>query len=354
MRSRRVTADERGEAAGSRATPTLAEKVRALTSGAATGDAPSAIRTIETHFAWVFIGPHFAFKLKKPLPMGDFDLRSLDARARICDSEVRLNRRLAPDVYLGVEPLTRDEAGRLHVGGAGVVFDWLVKMRALPADLMLDRAAVAGTVDAPRVHALGRCLSDFYRAQRPEPFATNEYVERLRARIAGEARELIVPSLELPVSTLGALMQEQMLAVESLQRELNERASSGRIVEAHGDLRPEHVCLSTPPVVIDSLEFSRELRILDPLEELAFFDIECAALGLQWVSQTVMDVYRTRTQDSFRDPLLDLYRSLRATARAKVVAWHLLDPHVRANAPWKQRAERYLDLALRTARTARG
>src|SRR5512138_840454 len=95
----------------------LARKVCALESPAAYPDRPASVVAIETHFAWVFLAGDYAYKLKKPSGNPLSDLRSLDARRRSCEEEVRLNRPLAQDIYLGVMPLTAEEDGRLRVGG---------------------------------------------------------------------------------------------------------------------------------------------------------------------------------------------------------------------------------------------
>jgi len=141
--------------------------------------------------------------------------------------------------------------------------------------------------------------------------------------------------------------------VHALHEELGRRALHERIVEAHGDLRPEHVCLSAPPVVIDCLEFSSDLRILDALEELAFFCVGCTTLGAQWIASCVLDVYRERTGDLFSAQLLEFYCSMSAATRARLTAWHVLDPAMRNLAPWTMRATGYLRRALDHARAAR-
>ena len=126
----------------------LEDKVRALRSVATYPEHPASVETIETHFAWVFLLGERAYKLKKPVNVPGMDLSTLDARRLSCAEELRLNRRLAPDVYLDVVPLVRAADATLRVGGEGAIVDWLVRMRRLPAALMLDRAIAAGTASA--------------------------------------------------------------------------------------------------------------------------------------------------------------------------------------------------------------
>ena len=127
--------------------PTLAPEnaVAFLSDPAAYSGAGRAVEVIETHMAHVFLVGADAYKLKKPAHYPYLDFRSPASRRRACDAEVRLNRRLAPDVYLGVVALMRDDTGRLSVGGDGEPVDWLVHMRRLPSERFLDAAMAAGT-----------------------------------------------------------------------------------------------------------------------------------------------------------------------------------------------------------------
>lgn len=324
----------------------LESKVRALSASSTYPESPKAIQSIETHFAWVFLGDEYAYKLKKPVRIVDMDLRLLEARAADCAEEVRLNRRLAPDIYLGLAALTLSADRKLAIDGTGEVVDWLVKMKKLPADAMLDRAIASKSVSAERAQALGEVLAKFYASQPRIQFEPEAYVHRMQARIEEDRRQLLDPMLTLNVDSVERLAESQMRALQRLESQLSDRAARGRILEAHGDLRPEHVCLSDLPCVIDALEFSLELRTLDPVEELAFFHLECEQLGAAWVARTVIDVYRNRCSDVFTPALFSFYRSRRASIRAKLIAWHLLDPLFRALEPWAARANGYVNKAL--------
>lgn len=323
----------------------LAEKVRALKSPASYPDRASAVAAIETHFAWVFLVDDHAYKLKKPTGNPATDLRSLDARRESCAEELRLNRALAPDVYLDIVPLARGADGRLRVAGAGTVVDWLIRMRRLPAQLMLDRAIAAGTIAPAALPAVGVMLAKFYRAQPQVVFAPERYVARIAEQIHVDRRALFNPALALDYCHVQSALTATWRAVAAVEGELEQRARDGRIVEAHGDLRPEHICLSDPPCVIDSLEFSVDLRTLDPAEELAFLWIECEQAGGAWAAEQILTAYCNESSDPVSNRLLDFYRSRRALVRAKIIAWHLLDPSVMSLAPWGERAAAYLALA---------
>lgn len=328
----------------------LARKVCALESPAAYPDRPASVVPMETHFAWVFLAGDYAYKLKKPTGNPLSDLRSLEARRLSCEEEVRLNRPLAEDIYLGVMPLVEDNYGRLRVGGAGKITDWLVRMRRLPGSLMLDRAIASGTASPALLSALGLWLAQFYRRRPSAAFDPDQYVERIAEQIRCDRHALFAPELKLDEHHVQSALAAVWCAAAGLEDELRERARTGRIVEAHGDLKPEHICLTDPPCVIDALEFSRDLRTLDPAEELSYLWIECERLGSTQAAAYVLEGYCRASRDPVSERLLNFYRARRAMVRAKIIAWHLLDSAVMAVAPWRELAHTYLTTAESYAR----
>lgn len=314
----------------------------------------SRVEVIETHFAWVFLTDSLAYKFKKPIRFDRLDFSTLGARRRDCEEELRLNRRLAPAVYLAVVPLVERADGALALEGAGRTVEWLVKMVRLPSERMLDCALRAGTASAADVRAFARHLASFYRAQPPLDLPGEAFRERLAARIAGNRDELLAPDLGLPGGRVLALAHAQLRWLERERAVVEARGQRSRIVEGHGDLRPEHVCLA-PVCVIDCLEFDRDLRIVDPLEELAFLDLECDRLGASWVAPLVLDCYASAAADAAPARLVQFHKSLRALNRAKIVAWHLRDPEVKGQQDWGALAVDYLgraEIALSAAGAA--
>lgn len=327
---------------------------------------PRAVAVLETHRSWVFLTEARAYKLKKAAVYDDLDLRPLEARRRNSAEEVRLNRRLAPGVYLGTAPLVRQAGGLLALGGlpdeaasppAGEVADWLVVMRRLPAEAMLDRRIQDGRVDEGQVRAFARVLCAFYaRAERAERSGPQQRAFLARG-LLGDRRELCRREFGLERAVVERVTAAVLRDLEALGPLLERRVEEGRLVEGHGDLRPEHVVLydatggaaGGPPgaaeaVVIDCLEFDRELRLVDPADELAFLALECERLGAPTVGDWVIDEYRACSGDDLPLELLRLYRGYRACRRATLAVWHLRDPRADA-ARWRGRAREYLRLA---------
>jgi aminoglycoside phosphotransferase family enzyme len=293
----------------------------------------------------VFLTDDRAYKLKKPYRWPFVDLGTPRRRGRHCREAVRLNRRLAPTVYRGAVPLVVDRCGQLVLGGRGRIVDWLVEMERLPAGPMLDRRIAAGGVERADLVRLGTALGSFYAAQRTEEVPPQAYVRRIRDELVAGARDLEERPGLLPHALVLALACELERFCQGEAELLAARAGAGRLVEGHGDLRPEHVCLLPVPVVIDCLEFDRDLRVLDPVDELSFLAMECARLGAPEVGPEVLAVYERVTGDEPPPALARFYRAYRAFARARVTLWHLRDAHVEHPRRWVLRATDYLRLA---------
>lgn len=305
------------------------------------------VQAIETHFAWVFLAGRYAYKLKKPIRHTSMDNRTLMAREHACREELRLNRRLAPSVYLDIVPLSRRGKG-LTLDGGGRIEEWLVKMRRLPAAAMLDRVLLRRSLRRTECEALERLLRRFFNRAQPVPIAAHRYLARLRQQIAENRRALL--DRRIPLARLDELVRMQRAFIRSAQTELGARGAC--VVEGHGDLRAEHVCLGPPLSVIDSLEFSRELRLLDPAEEVAFLALEIERLGHPQLAARFATRIRVDAQECASQAIQSFYRSHRAATRAKVTAWHLRDPQFPDPRPWIRGARSYLADAERYARQA--
>ena len=318
----------------------MAGKVGFLSSPAAHGGAAVDVR--ETRAAWVFLAGDRAWKLKKPVRFDHLDYSSLEARARICAEEVRLNRRLASDVYLGVARLTVEADGRLAIDGAGETVDWLVVMRRLADARMLDRAILAGTINAAEIEAVAARLGGFYAQAPAVPIDPGAHVARFMREIDIGSKVFADPKFGQTGDRGAAVAATLRATLAGAPAMVTERVAAGRILEGHGDLRPEHVCLENPPVIIDCLEFSLELRLVDPFDELCFLAMECAVIGARWIGPILLDRCTAKLGDRPATRTLAFYTAYRAMLRARQALAHLLEPVPRTPAKWLPLAQRYL------------
>ena len=281
---------------------------------------PSQVRVIETHISWVFLTDHFVYKLKKPVQFDFLDFSTPEARHLACQRELQLNRQFSQDVYLDVQPITCDDQGKLALDGRGDPVDYVVKMRRLPAERSLDRLLQSGALHDPDRDALANHLAAVVvqlPAWQGDPLSYRHWIRNhclanlaaLEASCTAEDRVVLqrLRSAQLGYLTLAAPL-------------FNERVRQHRIVYGHGDLRPEHVYLTVPPQIIDCIEFSDEFRLLDRLDELSFFAMECERLGHAEIGTATLAAYQAAAGDDFPERLLWFFKGYRASVRAKVAA----------------------------------
>lgn len=324
----------------------LAAKVAWLSDPAAYPDPAQPVEVVETHFAYVFLAGTFAYKLKKPVEAYGADYRALPGRERYCREELRLNARLAPETYLRVVPLTSSD-GRLALAGPGAVIDWLVEMRRLDRRQMLDVRLRADSVVPADLEAV---VARLHSLDRPCPAGhptsgSADSLAPIARRLEEALRTFARPEIGLPSRAYAPLA----LALRARCAQLHPvfAARSWRVREGHGDLRAEHVWLGHPVQIIDALEFDRELRTLDPAEDLAMLAIDVEHQGGGWIPDVLRRVYEGLADDRLPDPLWRFYLSLRAATRAKVSLWHLDDPGSRNPERWREQAQAYLALSER-------
>jgi aminoglycoside phosphotransferase family enzyme len=325
------------------ADPGLGAKVAFLSSPESYVEPTKRVEVLETHMSWVFLTDTTAWKLKKPARTPYLDFSSEALRRADCEEELKLNRRLAADVYEAVVPLALDARGRLRLGADGHAVDWLVRMRRLPSDRMLDRLLRQNTLKPGELeHAIER-LACFYRDAPRVAMPPARYRARFVEEIAENRRELATPAYELPLESVGTTCARQLSLLSARSDLFDARVE--RIVEGHGDLRPEHICLEERAKIIDCLEFSPELRLLDPADELSFLALECERLGSPELASTIFATYTAVTGDAPPAVLLEFYQSFRASVRARIAIRHLADAAPREPARWLGQARGYLTLA---------
>ncbi len=329
--------------------PITPKQVEDLLKAAAAADNRDAtVQVIETHISWVFLAGAFAYKLKKPVRFEFLDFSTRDLRYQACLEEIRLNKRLAPDVYLSVLPITQASDGGLALSGDGKPIDWLVQMRRLPADNTVDVLLRECRLTPAHVQAIANHLAQFYTSLFPRPITAEEYRSCLGQHIRSNATDLLTA---LPSDRSRLLrIQESQLRFLSLAAELlDRRVASGHVIDGHGDLRPQHIYVNGQPLVIDCIEFSPELRTIDIADELSFLAMECERLGDGGLGTAVMAAYAQKSGDSPSPTLLDFYRSYRASVRAKVAVLRAQQQKESARRGAQSLAEQYLELADRHA-----
>ena len=322
----------------------LARKVAFLSRPDSYVPTPDAVITRETHMSWVFMVGERVYKLKKPVRFPYLDFSTLERRAAACCAEVSLNRRLAPDVYLGVAPLTAAPSG-YAIGGGGRLIDWLVVMRRLDDHETLEVALHDRKISQAQVGRLAGVLSRFYTRASRIMISPESYLATQQKALVADQRDLLDPAFDLPRGTIARLGNVQHSFLRQRAKVLAERVHRRFVLDGHGDLRPEHIWLSPPFPIIDCLEFNARLRASDALDEIAFLHLECARLGGRWIGERLRRHFAVQLNDDPSSGLFLFYRIGRAMLRARLSIAHLADPHPRTPEKWRPLARTYLALA---------
>jgi uncharacterized protein len=289
---------------------------------------PYAVDTVtvqQTHISMVFLAGPFVFKVKKPVQLGFLDFSTLERRKHFCEEEVRLNRRLAPDVYLGVVPVVERD-GKLRFEADGAAVEWAVKMRRLPHEATLESRLEPNEVTPAHLEALAQRLARFHAAA-----ATDEHIATF-GRFEVIARNCL-ENFEQTARHVGTTvphavwqrvrqLMEQLL--ENSKAFIEERAASRPARDTHGDLRLDHVYHfpeHAPPddwLIIDCIEFNERFRYADPIADVAFLVMDLAVYGRRDLARALARAYVDASGDSEGAKLFPLYVVYRALVRAKV------------------------------------
>jgi aminoglycoside phosphotransferase family enzyme len=326
----------------------LAEKVAFLILPAAYGQTDELVVARETHMSWVFLIGEEAYKLKKPIRLPYLDFSTLNKRHAACIAELTLNRRLASDTYKRVVPLTRSSAGSLSIGGPGEVVDWLVVMRRLDTAATLEEALLRDDLSMHDLDRLVATLDRFYRRARKIAISPAMLISLWHRSLAANRLVLAQPKLGLPAGLVRRIDRAQTRFLDRKSLLLASRVRRHRIVDGHGDLRPEHIWLGPPVRIIDGLEFNALLRVVDPLDEIAFLSLECSRLGGDRYGRHIVRRIAAGMSDH-EDELFVFYRCYRATLRARLAIAHLIDRVSVSPAKWVRLTRTYLDHALTDA-----
>jgi aminoglycoside phosphotransferase family enzyme/predicted kinase len=281
------------------------------------------VETVETHISWVFLAGPFAYKVKKPVNFGFVDYSTLEQRRHFCEEEARLNRRLAPDIYLDVVPVTL-WADSLRFEGAGEVVEYAVKMRRLPRDRMLDQLLEAGRVTADDLERLARHMAAFHaRAE------TGSGIDRFGSRRVIEQNWH--ENFEQVHPLVGRWLTHSQFArtYAFVEHELNrlrpvfeERVRNGCIRDCHGDLRSESVWMDPAGdfQVFDCIEFNERFRYGDVASEVAFMASDLDWRGRPDLAWSWVEAYVGASADEGLRDVLPFYKCYRAFVRGKVEA----------------------------------
>lgn len=312
----------------------LQNLITALSSPTAYSHPVDNVTVCQTHISVVFLAEQYAYKIKKPVRFDFLDYSTLDLRKHFCNEEVRLNRRLAPDVYLGVVPISRKGDG-IEVGDSGEVVEWAVQMRRLPDEATLHSKLTRDEMDRDLAEELGRRIAAFHRmAAEPVPPGCGRF-----DAVACNIRELFrEPAKHIGITVQSAIFERLRSVMEetleSARPLIESRAARGMVRACHGDLHLDHVYHfpeRTPPAdlaIVDCIEFGDRFRFLDPVADMAFAFMDFAFHGRRDLGKAFADSYFAAADDADGRQLLPLFSAYRAVVRAVVDELKVAEPEI--------------------------
>jgi aminoglycoside phosphotransferase family enzyme/predicted kinase len=280
----------------------------------------AAVSVIETHASMVFLAGSRAFKLKRAVRYDYLDFSTAERRRAMCDAELRINRRTAPQLYLGVSAITRGPDGLLALAGGGSPVDWVLEMVRFDEDAVLDRLAAKGALDLGLMRPLGAEIARFHLAA--EARADHGGAAGMRWVIDGNASGYATDAAGiLDPAVCGKMTAAARIELRRRADLLDARRQGGFVRQCHGDLHLRNiVLLDHHPTLFDGIEFNDDIACGDAFYDLAFLLMDLWRRRLQRHANTVLNSYLSVTADVAGLTLLPLFLSCRAAVRAKTSA----------------------------------
>jgi uncharacterized protein len=310
---------------------------------------PATVELVQTHISYVFIAGDIVYKIKKPVNFGFLDFTSLEKRKFYCDEELRLNKRLAPSIYLDVVPIAENASGNITFSNDGKVLEYAVRMKKLPQDRMLKTLLAKGQADDQVIDAVAKKIAVFHQVaqmggridemgsiatiRRNQEENFTQTVNYINVTIPQYQNDFIKEYVE------NFLVRKKML--------LEKRVQDHKIRDCHGDLHLEHICIADEIIIFDCIEFNERFRFGDVATEVAFLTMDLDFNGYVRQAEAFVRSYLKYSNDADLPALLNFYRCYYAYVRGKVISFRLDQKEIPASerAQIIRSAERYFDLA---------
>lgn len=323
---------------------------------------PGVVELRQTHISYVFLADAYVYKIRKPVRFTFLDYSTLEQRRHFSLEEVRLNRRLAPSIYLGVVPITLSNGEFVlcedQRRGTGSIVEYAVKMRRLPEDKMLDRLIAENRIGRDEIRAVAERMASFHESASTQHASRYGSPESVGERIQNNFKDTAAfVGSALSQKDFDFFREYSRNFLETRTDLFVDRIKTGRVREGHGDLRAEHICIPDegPILAFDCIEFSESLRYCDVASEIGFLAMDLDFLGVAPLAHQLTRTYGEKTQDETMEILLPFYKSYRAYVRGKVESLKSVEPEIpeEEKETARLRAQKYFDLAYRYAQGER-
>jgi aminoglycoside phosphotransferase family enzyme len=315
-------------------------------------DHPKEVGFFETHISLLFFTGNHVYKVKKPVDFGFLDFTSLEKRKFFCVQEVNLNRRLSPEIYLGVVKITKD-GDQILLDGRGEVVECAVKMKQIPEELLMDKLLEKKQVTSKMIEAVSEKLVHFYfTAETNESIKSFGRPERVKQDTDENFEQTIrYMGITIPKDVYEEIKNKTNDFFRTGEPVLYQRMASDKIRDCHGDLRLEHIFWGKEISIFDCIEFNERFRYTDVAADIAFLAMDLDYHGREDLSEHLIRAYIGESGDYELMGVLDFYKCYRAYVRGKVESFRLDDPNIpeKEKEEALKRAQKYFNLSYRYA-----
>jgi hypothetical protein len=296
------------------------------------------ITLIQTHISFVFLTGDYVYKVKKPVDFGFLDFTTLEKRHYYCNEEIRVNRAIAGELYLGVVPITRDEKGDIRLEGEGEVVEYAVKMVQLPQEAIMKALLQQGKVYLSDVEDIAARVAKFHAgaARGAEVTRWGAYEQVVKNWEQNFEQTAQLKGIEVDEQEYEALEAKVRRFLREKEELFREREKAEKIRECHGDLHSGNIFIVRKPgklyregiYIFDAIEFFKGFSCSDVLADVAFLAMDLDFHRRQDLSEAFVSAYVAASRESFPEALLEFYKCYRAFVRMKVESFKLFDAHV--------------------------
>lgn len=302
---------------------------------------------VETHISWIILTTDFAYKIKRPVKLSFLDFSTLEKRKHFCEEELKLNRRIAPEMYLDMLPVTSD-LKIAETGQNAEIIDYALKMKRMDNSKEMDKLLADNKVTSVHIDKLAKKIAGFHKNARiiKNVFGTLEFHEKY-ADIAGQSGFIAEKLGDEYKQKVSMCIKNSFNYLNKIRSFSNERVISGFQRDCHGDLNASNIFLYNDPVIFDCIEFSSELRKIDVLNDIAFLCVNLDFYGREDLSELFYEKYREYFQLKENDDEMKLfryYKSYRANVRAKVTLLKVQKQNDADSNSKLKDAKKYIDL----------
>lgn len=308
------------------------------------------VKLIQTHISFVVLTGKYAYKIKKPVNFGFLDFSTLEKRKHFCEEEVRLNRRLCPEIYLDVVPITLKD-DKLEIDGAGKIVEYAVKMKEFSQDNLMTNLLQKNKIDEQILDRIIDILVDFYnysaRSKEINQFGTVKSIKFNTDENFEQTKSVI--DVAIPKNIYDFIKDTTNNFLETKENVFKNRIKNDFICDCHGDLHSGNIVVNKNDICIfDCIEFNERFRYSDVASDIGFLAMDLDFLGHPYHSSYLIEKYVEQSRDNCIFDVLNFYKCYRAYVRGKVISFRLNDTTI--NNTEKQKvidsAKKYFDLAF--------